>query len=163
LAINQQNRFMKLGLLGLIAVGIIWGASLLLAPAPKPTSPALAPKTSSLSTPEKPLKQYPAILQPLEAHWRTQRSTAVNKGLYAKEVHFEVSDTTQKQWMLKGQEALYFPDNSGGAWLKQLSGQVFSKTGEPLATFSAPYGQFEASQQLIRLKGRATFTVQANR
>ncbi len=104
-----------------------------------------------------PLNQYPQKLQGLEKQWRIQLKRAIDKGLFGEAVSFNISDLAHKQWKMETQQALYFEDNSGGAFLKSVQGTLLNPQGQVVGQFKAPYGSYNAKTQVIHLQGGIQF------
>jgi hypothetical protein len=104
-----------------------------------------------------PLAQFPAKLQPLEKNWRTQLKKAIAKGLFGENVAFKISDLAHKQWQMTTSDAIYFEDNSGGAFLKAVDGTLLNAQGQAVGAFKAPYGVYNAKTQVIHLQGGIQF------
>jgi hypothetical protein len=112
---------------------------------------------------KRPLNQYPPKLQGLEKQWRKQLKTAIDKGLFGEAVSFKISDLAHKQWTMETQQALYFEDNSGGAFLKAVEGTLLNPQGQVVGKFKAPYGSYNAKTQVIHLQGGIQFQGLASR
>ena len=87
---------------------------------------------------KRPLNQYPPQLQGLDNQWRKQLKTET-------------------------QQALYFEDNSGGAFLKAVEGTLLNPQGQVVGKFKAPYGSYNAKTQVIHLQGGIQFQGLASR
>ena len=112
---------------------------------------------------KRPLDQYPPKLQGLEKQWRIQLKKAIEKGLFGETVSFKISDLLNRQWTMNTQQALYFEDNSGGAFLKAVEGSLLNPQGQVVGKFKAPYGSYNAKTQVIHLQGGIQFQGLANR
>ena len=104
-----------------------------------------------------PLSQFSVALQPLEKNWRIQLKKAIDKGLFGQKVAFKISDLAHKQWQMTTSDAIYFEDNSGGAFLKAVDGTLLNAQGQVVGAFKAPYGVYNAKTQVIQLQGGIQF------
>jgi hypothetical protein len=170
----NQGLFAKLKsfllVVGVLAMGVLaWMftplSSWLMPPAKTTTAQPNQPQLSQLYAEQTqlPLSQYPAKLQGLEKHWRIQLKRAIDKGLFGETVSFKISDLAHKQWAMETKQALYFEDNSGGAFLKAVEGKLLNPQGQVVGQFKAPYGNYNAKTQVIHLQGGIQFQGLASR
>jgi hypothetical protein len=104
-----------------------------------------------------PINHYPPKLQGLEQQWRMHLKKAIDKGLFGEDISFNISNLAHKQWMMQTQQAIYFEDNSGGAFLKAVEGTLLNPQGQVVGQFKAPYGTYNAKTQIIHLQGGIQF------
>jgi hypothetical protein len=143
-------------------------------PTPTPSTTAVPAPSATVPAPSQPsLTALPPALQALEAAWQ-RRLREQTDPVLGKQASFTVSQHQHRQWTLTVAEALYSeasptPANAndtptgeapttltpqqGKAYLKTINGQLFNQQGQPVATFSAPYGEYDQSQQYLKLEG----------
>jgi hypothetical protein len=126
------------------------------------------------------MSKLPPALRALEQAWQARLANQAAP-VIGKQASFTVTQNNHRQWELLVQEALYVdttatatpttgdkvgepappaPPQASQAYLKGIQGQLFNEQGQGVATFNAPYGQYDQAKQHLKLEGGVTVVAQ---